>query len=91
MQEHAPLREQEVGVITHFWSKIGVAGVHVEAPVEVGDHIHVHGHSDDFEQDVDSMEVEHAKVARADAGDDIGIRVTSQVHPRDRIYKTVAG
>ena len=89
MQEQAPLTEKEVGVVTHFYSKIGVAGVHMEAPVDLGDHIHVMGHTDDFEQDVDSIEIEHAKVAHVDAGDDVGIRVNAQVHEHDRVYKTV--
>ena len=41
MQDQAPLQEQEIGVVTHYWSQIGVAGVHLEEPVDVGDHIHV--------------------------------------------------
>jgi hypothetical protein len=90
MQEQAPLHEQEVGVITHFWSKIGVAGVHLEAPVDIGDHIHVHGHSDDFEQNLESIEVEHTPIAHADAGADIGIRMNAPVHKHDRVFKTVA-
>lgn len=90
MQEQAPLHEQEVGVITHFWSKIGVAGIHMEAPVDLGDHIHVRGHSDDFEQDVDSIEIDHAKVAHVDAGSDVGIRLNAQAHEHDRVFKMVA-
>jgi len=90
MQEQAPMHEQEVGVITHFWSKIGVAGVRLEAPLEVGDHIHVQGHSDDFEQDVESLEIEHAKVVHADPGAEVGIRMRAAVHEHDRIYKAVA-
>jgi hypothetical protein len=90
MQEHAPVSEQEVGVITHFWSKLGVAGVHLEAPVAVGDHIHVKGHSDDFEQVLDSIEIDHSKVGHADPGADVGIRVTAHAHEHDRVYKTAA-
>lgn len=90
MQEQAPMHEQEVGVITHVWSKIGVAGVHLEAPIELGDHIHVHGHSDDFEQDVESLEIDHVEVAHAGPGADVGIRMQMQAHEHDRVYKTVA-
>jgi len=87
MQEHEVLQETEVGVVTHYWSNIGVAGVHLEAPVDVGDHIHVAGHTDDFEQTVDSIEIDHRKVMHADAGTEVGIRVAAHAHPHDRIYR----
>jgi hypothetical protein len=87
MQEQEPARKREIGVITHYWANIGVAGVRLEAPVDVGDHIHVSGHSDDFEQTVDSIEVDHEKVLHADAGAEVGIRMVAHVHEHDRVYK----
>ena len=89
MQDHAPLQEQEIGVVTHYWSQIGVAGVHLEEPVDVGDHIHVLGHSDDFEQNVDSLEIEHQKVRHAEAGVDVGIRVCEPVHEHDHVFRAI--
>jgi hypothetical protein len=87
MQEQAPQKEMEIGVITHYWAHIGVAGVRLEAPIDVGDNIHVSGHSDDFEQTVDSIEVDHHKVLHADAGTEVGIAMVEHVHENDRIYK----
>jgi hypothetical protein len=87
MQEHEPTQECEVGIVTHYWSHIGVAGVHLEAPVDVGDRIHVAGHSDDFEQTVDSIEIDHRPVVHADAGVEVGIRMAAHAHEHDRIYK----
>ena len=80
-------QEREVGVVTHYWGNIGVASVQLEAPVDVGDHIHVSGHSDDFEQTVDSIQLDHHPVLHAEAGLEVGIRVTAHAHPRDRVYK----
>jgi len=87
MREQELLQEREVGVVTHYWANIGVAGVHLEAPVDVGDHIHVFGHSDDFEQTVDSIQLDHRPLLHADAGLDVGIRVMAHAHPHDRVYK----
>jgi len=87
MREPELLQEREVGVVTHYWANIGVAGVHLEAPVDVGDHIHVFGHSDDFEQTVDSIQLDHRPLVHADAGLDVGIRVMTHAHPHDRVYK----
>jgi hypothetical protein len=87
MQDREPQPQREVGIVTHYWSNIGVAGVHLEEPIEVGDHIHVWGNTDDFEQAVDSIEIDHHRVAHADAGADVGIRMVGQVHEHDRVYK----
>jgi hypothetical protein len=89
MQEHMPQQEVEVGFVTHYWTHLGVAGVHLEAPLDVGDHIHVLGHTSDFEQDVDSLQLWHHEVRHADEGDDIGIRVSQHVHEHDKVYKAV--
>jgi len=89
MQERAPMREQEVGVVTHYWTSLGVAGVHLTAPLDVGDLVHVTGHTSDFEQPVGSIEIEHHRIAHADAGADVGLRVTEHAREHDRIYKLV--
>jgi len=89
MDEHEPVQqsEVEVGVVTHYWSELGVAGVHLTAPVDVGEHIHVLGHTSDFEQDIGSIEVEHHRVSHADPGEDVGIKVVEHAREHDRIYK----
>jgi putative protease len=87
MQEHAPLNEREVGVITHYWTHLGVAGIHLTEPVDVGDHIHVMGHTTDFEQDVGSMQIEHHDVRHASPGDDVGIRVNQHAREHDKVFK----
>ena len=89
MQEHAPLSEREVGVVTHYWSHIGVAGVHLSEPIDVGDHIHVLGHTTDFEQDLGSMQVEHHDIRHANPGDDVGMRVADYAREHDHVYKFV--
>jgi len=87
MQEHMPVAEHDVGVVTHYWSHLEVAGVHLTEPVDIGDHIHIHGHTTDLEQDVASMQIEHRPILHADAGDDVGILVGDHVHPHDHVYK----
>ncbi len=89
MQEQGPLREVDAGVVTHYWSELGVAGVHLAAPIDAGDHIHVLGHTSDFEQTVGSMEIDHQRVAHANPGYDVGIRVVEHVREHDHVYKLV--
>lgn len=81
------LREQQIGVVTHYWTHLGVAGVHLTAPLEVGDRIHIVGHTSDFEQDVSSIQIEHEEVVRAEAGAHIGLRVAEHAREHDRVFR----
>jgi hypothetical protein len=77
----------QVGRITHFFSKIGVAVVELTAPLAVGERILVKGPSTDFEQVVESMQIEHENIPRAEAGQSIGLKMAEQVKEKDIVYK----
>lgn len=77
----------EVGHITHFFSKISVAVLELTSPLLVGDRILVKGPTTDFEQVVDSMQIEHAGIPRAEAGQSIGLKMAKPVRERDVVYK----
>ena len=77
----------EVGYVTHFFAKINVAVLELKAALVVGDHIIIRGPTTDFEQVVESMQIEHANVERAVAGQSIGLRVAQRVSGKDIVYK----
>jgi len=77
----------EVGRITHFFSKICVAVIELKKPLKVGDTIAVKGPTTDFEQAVDSMQIEHEIVKEAKAGQSIGLKVAQRVRETDMVYK----
>ncbi|MEJ5327440.1 MAG: translation elongation factor-like protein [Candidatus Bathyarchaeia archaeon] len=77
----------EVGRIIHFFSKISVAVVELTAPLVVGDKILVKGPSTDFEQVVESMQIEHKNIQRAEAGQSIGLKMAQQAREKDVVYK----
>jgi len=79
----------EVGQVTHFFTKISVAIVELKAPLAVGDSILIKGPTTDFEQVVESMQIEHENVERAGAGESIGLKVTGRVREKDTVYKRV--
>lgn len=79
----------EVGKITHFFSKINVAVVELTAPLSVGDKIRIQGPTTDFEQTVQSMQIEHENVEAAKKGQSIGLRVSERVRENDTVYKVV--
>jgi translation elongation factor EF-1alpha len=77
----------EVGHVSHFFSKIGVAVLELTAPLSVGDKILVKGPSTDFEQVVESMQVEHENIQRAEAGQSVGLKLVQHARERDLVYK----
>ena len=76
-----------IGQVTHYYSHLSVAAISLTAPLAVGDRIHIHGHTTDLVQDVDSMEVDRASVERAEPGDDVALKVDDHVRDHDQIFR----
>jgi len=86
----AEVKKEEVGVVEGYFSKIGVAAVNITNGVlKVGDKIHIKGSTTDFEQIVESIQIEKQNVEMAKPGDKIGIKVKDRVRPKDRVYKVI--
>jgi len=81
--------EEEVGRVTHFYPKISVAVVDVSGKIKVGDRIRIKGKKTDFEQVVESMQIEHKNITEAKPGDSIGLKVIEKVREGDVVYKIV--
>jgi translation elongation factor EF-1alpha len=85
--EHPEHPESDaIGRVTHYYSHLAVAAVTLEAPLRVGDRIHVKGHTTDLVQAVDSLQVDHKPVERAVPGDDVALKVDDHVREHDQIY-----
>jgi translation initiation factor IF-2 len=80
--------EEEIGKVTDYFRKIEVAAIDItQGTLSVGDTIHIKGHTTDFTQVVESMQIEHENVQTAKAGDSIGIKVQDHVRDHDQVYK----
>ncbi|HRZ29634.1 MAG TPA: hypothetical protein P5052_02655 [Candidatus Paceibacterota bacterium] len=78
--------EKEIGKITHMFEKIDVAILELQDILKVGDTIHILGPSTDFEQAVDSMQVEHKNIDVAKKGDIVGVKLTNKAKVGDKIF-----
>jgi len=79
--------EVVIGKVTDFFARPVVAGIGLTAPVNVGDKIHIKGHTTDMELTIDSMQINNVDVKQAKAGDLIGIKVSERVRRGDIVYK----
>jgi len=77
----------EVGRVTHFYPKISVAIVELKASLSIGDKILIKGATTNFEQTVESMQIEHKNIERAEAGQIIGLKVKERVRENDKVYR----
>jgi putative protease len=79
--------EKEIGKVTHYFTNLGVAVVELTAgELKVGDKIHIKGASSDFEQTVDSLQVEHQPVEKVKKGEAAGMKVVEHVREGDLVY-----
>ena len=83
------MAEKEIGKVTHYFSKIRVAGIELSDELTVGDTILIKGATTYFQQKVESMQLEHKDVDRAGKGDHVGIKVVEHAREHDIIYKVV--
>jgi translation elongation factor EF-Tu-like GTPase len=81
------MSEKLIGDVTHYFGNLSVAGIVLTGDLSVGDTIRISGHTTEFTQPVDSMQIDREVVEAAGAGDDIGIRVEDRVRIGDKVYK----
>jgi translation initiation factor IF-2 len=80
--------EEEIGKITHYFSKINVGVLEItKGNVQVGETLHIKGHTTDYYQKILSMQVEHAAVELAEEGMEVGLKVESSVREGDLVFK----
>lgn len=79
--------EKPIGKISHYYSNLGVAIIELSGTLEVGDRIKIKGATSDFEQDVDSMQIDREPIEKAKKGDVVGLKVGEKVREGDEVYK----
>ncbi len=81
------MAEQLIGVVDHWYGRINVAGVRLtDGQLNLGDTVHFLGHTTDFTETVQSMQIDHEPVTEAGPGDQVGIKVSDRVRTGDSVY-----
>jgi hypothetical protein len=78
-----------VGVVTHYYAHVAVAVVKLDpgTTLRVGDNIHIRGHTSDFGQRVESLQIGHAQVDEVGPNDDFGLKVNDHAREHDVVYR----
>ncbi len=85
----APLKIKEkiIGTITHYFPKVRAAVIKLKAPLSIGDNIKIKGHTTNFTQIADSIQIDKTAINSAKKGQEIGLLVNSRVRQGDIVYK----
>ncbi len=82
------MSEQLIGTVTHFFKGPSVAVVSItDGEIAVGDEVRFKGHTSDFTERINSMEVDHKKVDRAKKGEEVAILVVARARPHDQVFR----
>ncbi len=82
--------EEKIGEVMKFFAKPSVAAVKITSgELLAGDVVKFTGHTTDFEDRIDSMEVDNKQIEKATVGDYIGIKVSDRVRPGDEMFKII--
>ena len=81
-------KDKPIGKVNHYFDNIQVAVIDLDSGLKVGDKIRiVGGEETDFEQEIDSMEVDHEKIKKAKKGSSVGTKVKEKVREGYKVYK----
>ena len=81
------MADRFIGTVVHQWRQVGAALISVaEGQLGVGDTIHIKGHTTDFVQTLESMQIDHEPVDSARAGEEVAIGVTDRVRVQDKVF-----
>ena len=80
------MAEKEIGKVSSYFAHVSVAAIKLSGKLEVGDKIHIKGHTTDFEETIGTIQIEKESVEKAKKGDHIGIKVPEKVRPNDTVF-----
>lgn len=78
--------KKEIGKVTHYFGKISVAAIELTDALKVGDTISFEGAHTNFQQTVDSMQIDNNAITEAKSGDGVGLKVKEHVRIGDTVY-----
>ena len=81
------VKEDIIGKVTHYFPHVRAAVIKLKAPLAVGDTIRIKGHTTDFTQKINSLQIDRTPINEAKKGQEIGLLVDSRVRQHDVVTK----
>lgn len=79
---------EKIGEVTHYFPHVNAAAVKLmKNGLKVGDQIYLKGHTTDFKEKVESIQLDHTTIPEGKKGQEIGLLVKSRVRTGDSVYR----
>ena len=79
---------EKIGEVTHYFPHVNAAAVKLlKSGLKVGDSVYIKGHTTDFKEIVNSIQLDHATIPEGKKGQEIGLLVKSRVRQGNKVYK----
>ncbi len=78
--------KKEVGKVTHWYDKIGVAVVKLSGALKVGDSVKIEHGKVEFDDTISSMQIDHKAVASGKKGEEVAVRISQKAKEGSTIY-----
>jgi len=87
-KKQAELGLEKIGEVSHYFPHVKAAAVLItKNSLKVGDEIYIKGHTTDFKEKVDSIQLDHVPIEEGKKGQEIGLLVKLRVRIGDGVYK----
>ena len=81
---------EEIGVVTHYFGHVEAAVIKLtKGSLSQGDTIVIKGHTTEFKEKIDSMQLDRAPITSASVGQEVGLKVKARTREHDAVYKLV--
>ncbi len=83
----AEKKQKQIGEISNYFDHVNAAAIKLSSGLKVGDKIRIIGGDVDFEQEVESMQIQRKPVEKAKKGDEVGLVVKEKVRKGYKVFK----
>lgn len=80
------MAEKQVGTVTHWYDKLGVAVVKLSGKLAKGARIKVKKGTEEFEDTVSSLQIDHKDVDAAKKGDDAAMKLSQRAKEGSGVF-----
>lgn len=81
------MTQKMIGKVSHFYDRAMAADLELEEMLAVGDRIKFLDHEREFEETVESLEVNRHQVDTAKPGEDASVKTHEKIHENAKVYK----
>ncbi len=79
--------EVSLGEVEDYFGHIGVIALTLKDKLNLGESIHVRGHTTDITQKINSMQIDRAAIQNAKKGDSVGIKIEGKCRKGDKVFR----